>query len=307
MRIFILILLHLLWLSISYGAECVNMSLQTGQTNIDFTNNLIVNPVLTVKANTNPGGCNFFITFDYGSSSSYLNRSMKANGDSWPFQVSKNSTGTMILRNFPDVAGNNDVLNGVLAARNNDQQVTVSYWAILDPSNPWLRFGNYSEVLTARLYRGDLSNYSFVDSKSITFNYNAPKKVDISVVPSGGTFNINATTEILNFGTLSSGITRTCDVILKYNAGYILKASSLNEGRLKHQTLNQYIPYAISFRGINVNLNGSSNAPIQVLRELGRSPASGLVIPVAATIGSFGGAQTGIYKDTITLTVQSAE
>ncbi|WP_374076896.1 spore coat protein U domain-containing protein [Bdellovibrio bacteriovorus] len=288
------------------AADCTNMQLQTSQTNIDFTSSSSVQPTFTVKANTNPGSCNFFITFDYGSSSSATNRSLKVGSDQWPFQLSKNASGTQVLKRIPDVSSNSDVVTGFLAAGNNDQQVNVSYWALLDTSNPWLRFGNYTETITATLYRGTISSYSLIDSRSINFNYNAPKRVDISVVSTGGSFNINDTTETMNFGALSSGVTRSCDVVLKFNAGYMLYASSANNGRLKHQTLSQYIPYTISFRGSAVNLNGSSSSPVQVLRELGRSPASGLVIPVSATIGTVA-SQTGTYQDTITLTVQSAE
>jgi len=288
-------------------AFCTNMQLQTAQTVIDFFVSPAVNPVFTVKANTNPGPCDFFITFSYGSSNSYNNRSLKMGSNTWPYQISKDSAGTVILKNFPDVNSNADVVTGYLTAGSNDRQVQVSYWALLNQSNAWLTYGNYSDSMTVNLYKGTLSSYTLVDSRSVALYYNAQKRVDISVTSSGGSFDIADTTETLNFGNLTSGTTRTCDVILKYNAGYVLYASSQNNGRLKHQTQSQYIPYSISFRGTTVNLAGSSTSPVQVSREMGRSPASGLVIPVSATIGTVNTSQSGLYKDTITLTVQSAE
>ncbi|WII70785.1 hypothetical protein QJS83_09965 [Bdellovibrio sp. 22V] len=288
-------------------AFCTNMQLQIAQTNVNFNSGATVNPTIIVKANTNPGPCDFFITVNYGSSTTFTNRSLKMGSNSWPFQLTKNPSATQILKNFPDVSGNNDVLTGYLVGGSSDQQVVVNYWAAINQTNPWLMYGNYTESITFTLYKGTLSSYSLAQSGTVTFNYNAPKRVDISVAATGGNFNINDTTETLNFGSMSSGISRSADIILKYNAGYILFASSLNNSRLKHTAQNLYIPYTISFRGTPVNLGSSSTNAVQVARELGRSPASGLVIPVTATIGSTASAQGGTYQDTIVLTVQSAE
>ncbi len=150
-------------------------------------------------------------------------------------------------------------------------------------------------------------SYTFEDSKSLFFSYSAAKRVDISVVPSRGSFNINDTSETMNFGNLTTGATRTADVILKYNAGYILYASSTNNGQMKHQTLAQFILTRLSSMARLTVFQGTSSSPKQIDRDLGRSPASGLTIPVSVTTGSVAGKQSGIYSDVITLTVQSAE
>ncbi|KYG69135.1 hypothetical protein AZI87_07910 [Bdellovibrio bacteriovorus] len=293
-----------------FAWACVSMQLQTSQTAINFNSSTTAAPTFTVKANTNPGGCNFFITFDYGNAPSYSSRSMNQGSDKWPFQVSKDSAQQNILKHFPDVMGTNDVLTGTLAEGSNDRQVNVTYYAKLDDSNPWLRYGNYTETLNARLYRGSptVSGYTLIDSRSIVFNYNAQKRADISVTASGGSFDIGDTTETLNFGNLSSGLSRTALIILKYNAGYTLFASSQNNGQLKHISANQFINYALTINGTSVNLSNTATNPTQVARVLGRSPASGTALPVVATIGSVASnQQSGVYTDTITLTVQSAE
>ncbi len=305
MRILFLSLILILLNVRSEAAPCTNMQLQTSQTNIDFTNNPSVNPVFTVKANTNPGGCSFFVVFDYGSSNSYSTRSLKMSGNNWPFQIAKDSSGNQIIKNFPDVSSSNDVLSGDLAGADNNTQVNVNYWALLNLTNPWLRFGNYTENLTASLYRGTISSYEFIQSKSISFNYNVPKRVDLSLVSTGGAFDLTQTTKTMDFGSLTAGDNRSVDLVLKYNAGYVLLASSQNKSRLKHQSQNVFIPYTVSFRGTATDL--SSGGSTQVFRELGASPASGLVIPIKVTIGSFSPTQSGSYGDVITLTVQSSE
>jgi hypothetical protein len=285
------------------AGACANMQLQANQTNIDFTPSAQYQGTLTVKANTMPGGCSFFIVFDYGHASSYAGRSLQMSGQQWPYQISKDSAGIQIIKNIPD-ATSSSVLSGTLPSGNNDAQVNVNFWAVLNTSNPWLRYGNYSDYATAQLYLGTLSSYSFVGSRTISLNYNAPKRVDLSLVPSGGAFNLNETDEIMNFGTLTPGASQSCDLVLKYNAGYTLFASSVNGGRLKHQTQAQYVPYTIRFNGTQHSLTTS---PQQLDREFGVSPATGTVIPINVTIGNFGVVKSGNYSDQVLLTVQSTE
>ncbi|MBV2167148.1 MAG: hypothetical protein KUL82_00465 [Bdellovibrio sp.] len=310
MRFLIYILLPLIPIfARAQGASCVNMQLQVNQSVINLTSSQITaNPQFVVKANTNPGGCDFFMTFDYGQGNSYNNRTLRRGSDVWPLQISKNSSGTEVLKNIQDVSSMNDVLSGTLSAGSNDRQVGVSYWVLLNMANPWLSAGLYQDTFVVHLYKGSpWGVYSLVESRSVGITFQAPKKADISLVPSGGSFNLNDTTEVLNFGELTEGSIRSCDAVLKYNAGYILKASSANEGRLKHQTMPEYISYQIRFNGSLFNLSGTASSPRQIFRELGRSPASGLSIPISVKVGSVSGKRSGSYQDVITLTVESAE
>ncbi|QDK43835.1 hypothetical protein DOM22_00985 [Bdellovibrio sp. ZAP7] len=293
----------------AFADDCMNMQLQAQQTAFDLTTNPNISSNLIVKADTRAKGCSFFITFDYGLSANYASRSLKYFlVNTWPLQLYKDSGNTQVLKNIPQVNDYNDVLNGALPDKGgNDAQISIPYWISADTSSPWRQQGTYSEWITATLYKGTLSNYEFVRSVVIAFYLNAPKRADISVVPSGGSFNIADISETLDFGNLATGTTRSCDVIVKYNAGYILYASSQNNGRLKHETASSYIPYTISFAGTTVNLGNSSSSPVQVKRELGSSPASGKIIPTSVTIGNYTQDQSGNFSDIITLTVQSAE
>lgn len=289
-------------------AVCTNMQLQVNQTAFDLVSSQTVNPTLVVKANTNPGACDFFITFDYGQGSSFSSRGLRSGGNVWPFQIAKNAAGTQIIKRVGDISSTNDILTGTLTAGSNDRQVNVNYWAILDMSNPWLPRGDYEDNFTVTLYRGSpFGSYFFISSNSVRFRYQAGRRVDISLVPTGGTFNVSDTTETLNFGNLTTGATRSADAVIKYNGGYILRASSQNNGRLKHSTQNEYIDYSATFNSTIVNLNNTSGNPVEIIRELGQSPASGKRIPIGVTIGNVTGKRGGQYADTITLTVTSAE
>lgn len=289
------------------SAACVNMQLQIPQTAYDLTNNPSVSPAITVKANTNPGGCQFFLTVDYGSASSYSSRALSYANETWPLRLSKDITGLKIIKAINDVNSQNDILEGVLASGSNDRQSSLNFYAALDLSNPWRKFGNYSGQFTVRLYRGTINDYTYIDSRTMQFSYNNVKRVDISIVPTSGSFDISDTLETLNFGQLSKGQTRSCNAILKYNAGFMLFASSENNGRLKHTLHNEHIEYTATFSGITASLSGSAGSPVRLDRVIGVSPASGRVVPIQIIIGEVAGKRAGAYSDTIRLTVQSAE
>jgi hypothetical protein len=229
-------------------------------------------------------------------------------GQHWPFQLSKDLAGMQILKTKNDASSANNVLTGTMPNhQGNDTQVSLQFWAILDTTNPWRRFGNYSDTLTLRLYQGTLASSELRGSVHLSVNYNAPKRADLSLVPSGAAFVLTDIDETMDFGALNAGAVRTCDIVMRTNAGYTLFASSTNNGKLKHLTMEKFVPYTARFSGGAVNLGASSGSPVQIARVLGASPASGFVQPVSVTIGSTAGAQSGPYSDVITLTVQTAE
>lgn len=289
----------------SWSAPCEQMQLQVQPSNVDLSNNPNTTATIIVKADTRDGGCDFFLTFDYGSASTFNNRKLDHGSFPWPMQISKNSTHTQVLKTFPDVSSNNDVLNDTLPGGSNDAQRSLTYWLQVDQTDIWRKAGNYTGNFTVRLYRGTFSNYTFIDSRQLSANYNAPKKADISVLPVGQPFSVTDTSETLNFGTFSSGDTKNADIRIKTNAGYSLYASSTNNGALKHLSLNSYVPYVAKFNGITLNLSGSAANPQLVKQENGDSPANGFLVPASITIGSTAGAQSGSYSDTITLTIQT--
>lgn len=295
-------------LSFSVSAdECTNMQLQPTNTVYNFTSGYTVNPSVVVKANTNPGGCNFFLTVSYGGGGSFANRRLFFAGNPWPVRITKDSAGTNHLKTLAQATSNNDIVPGVLPAfSGSDTQVTVNFWAELLNVYASRPAGYYADSFVVSLYKGTLASNSLQGTFNLTLGVNAVKTVDISIVPTGGSFNLADTTEVLNFGQLLQGTTRSADVILKYNAGYILKASSLNNSRLKHATLNSYVPYTITFAGSTVNLTNSAVTPVTINQGTGTSPANGTIYNTVVTIGNFPSNQSnGSYADTITLTVQS--
>lgn len=291
----------------AYSAGCSSMQLQPVNTVYNFSAGTTVNPSMVVKANTKSGGCNFFITVGYGGGGSFSNRRLVYASNPWPVRITKDAAGTNYLKTLAQASNDNDIVTGVLPSiNNNDTQVTVSFWAELLDLYTSRPSGYYADSFVVTLYKGTLSSYTLEGTFTLTLGVNSFKIVDISIVPTGSSFNVTDTSEVLNFGQLSQGATRSADVILKYNAGFILKASSANNGQLKHSSLNSYVPYAITFAGAPVNLTNSATTPVTINQGSGTSPANGTIFNTVVTIGGLPSTQgSGNYSDTITLTVQS--
>ncbi len=287
------------------GKGCTLMSLylsqpnyysQTGGTMIDSFN-------VIVSANTTQSQCNYFLTFDYGSSSSFESRSLKKGAYTWPYQVYKDSGGSQILKSFPDGANCSNFICGTLAKGSFYQTASNPYSIVIDDSNLWRSAGTYRDSLIVRLYSGTPGSYTYVASATMNLTFDSRTKFDLSVVPTGGSFNLNQTSYLMKFPGMTTGMQRTADIILKYNAGAKLFAWSSNGGKLKHVNETDMIDYTFNLNGSNISIPWWT----QVASKTGTSPASGSVNPVVITIGNTSGKAQGTYKDTINLVVQSNE
>lgn len=257
---------------------------------------------VTVFGNSTQGACNYFLTFDYGSSNSFTNRSVKKGSDVWPYQITADTAGLQILKRFPDVNSCNDVICDKLQGNVHYNTKTSSYTVGFDASNDWRSAGDYTETVTVRLYQGNTSNYTLRDSKTFLLTFGSHKKADLSVVSSGGSFDLAKTTHTINFGNnLTSGAQGTADLILKYNSGFKLFASSDNGGKLKQVNGTDTIDYTFKVNGTTFSIPWWT----PITSQTGTSPASGLVNPITIIIGNTTGKAQGSYTDTINLTIQT--
>ena len=286
---------------------CDNMKISLVPTNYNTNTTATVAFTVRVDAITNDGGCDYFIAIGYGSSSSYNTRSVKFGSYSWPYQIAKDAGGTQIIKYAPDFSSCSDVLCDSFPTASGNNTKNSTYQFILDSSNQWRKSGSYSDNYTLRLYKGTPSSYTLEDQATMNVTFTAPKKTDIALVDSGASFNVADTTQTMNFGNMSAGTQRTSDLIVKYNAGCTLLASSQNNGSMKHTTQNQLIAYTMVINGFTINLAGTSGSPRSILSGSGVSPADGDVNPIVVTVGSVAGKSPGTYTDTITFTVQSNE
>jgi len=286
------------------GAACGSLTL-SNLANPTYSFNTSTTPSLNLTATKSHGSCSYFYTISYGSSTSYTNRKISQGSYTIPVNFYSDAAHSKVVRDLPDVTGNNDVISGNLSGGSSSD--TLTYYPVMGASATYNRFGLYSDTYTISLYEGTTSSSTFRNSKTVTFNYTMPKVIDLSLVASGGAFNIVDTSETLSFGTLVTGAARSFDIVLKYNAGYTVKLSSANQGHLKHATLADLVPYSISVNSVTANLVGSNITPVSVVSGTGVSASAGLSLPSTVTIGSLGTARAGNYSDVITVTVVSSE
>lgn len=262
-------------------------------------------PTITATVKTFPlPGCDYFLTVDYGTSTSYSNRSVKQGSMySWPYQV---YDGSFVQKTLADATSNNDVLEGNFATALSQQTQTKSFQIVLDQTNMYRRFGSYAEPINVRLYSGTRTSATLQLTRTINLSYTAAKLIDLSIVDPASAFSSSDVNQLMDFGTgMTAGSTGNADLLVKYNAGYRIRMSSANGGVMKHQTISgQTIGYTFKYNGTTTTL-GSGTSTIETGN--GISPTDGLRRPLQAIVGSTTGKATGQYEDVITITVQSNE
>lgn len=279
---------------------------------------LIINyPSYNLNANTNPIldfkvsrvndvlGCNYFVGFSKGRAVDY-NRNLYLINSKIPIQLYKNNPSNNILKDTPDVQNENDCISGIFNKKDKILENTQGYKTILSlPSNIMLA-GTYTETFAVNLYQGTLAGgYSKKDTKTITYTYNYPTKIDLSLVNSGAPFDLTATYQTLNFGILTTGQTQSFDIVVLSNSGYNLYFSSTNNGNLKHVNYNSNVIYSMYVNNGQVNLTTSSSNPVPVASGVGLTANEGVRIPIRVTMGEVKNQLAGQYADVIFITISS--
>jgi spore coat protein U-like protein len=290
-------------------ADCNNLRVNAGSSSVDLTPNTAPALNLTVQRAGNHG-CDFFVTVDYGGAPTYSSRRLSLGGGyEMPVNIYRDAAHTQILKKLPDATQVSEVITGSFPdGTNNPSSQTLTYYPSLGALG-YNRFGSYSDTYTFRIYNGTpgSGNPGVEDTDTLSLKYTMSRKIDLSLLATGEPFNAADTTENLNFGNLAAGAVRTFDIGLKYNAGYRVKVSSANQGKLQHTSQNDTVPYTLRVNSSAVNLTGSNTNPVQVATGSGVSPANGLILTSSVTIGALGSARAGNYSDTVTVTVSTTE
>ena len=162
--------------------------------------------------------------------------------------------------------------------------------------------GTYTDRITFSVYPAYNSVGTPYTTVTITFSAVVAAGAVVSIVPTGGSFNSSAPQLTLDFGTLQTGQTKGCDVLIKQNNNCTVNYSSANNGVLKQTPTPtaDLIPYTCSASGLNINLT----QPGSIALPPGVSPQpDGTRYPLAITIGAVGSPAAGTYQDQITISV----
>lgn len=293
-------------------ADC-GLGLSAANVNLVWTTALGTQQISFSVTKTKNPRCDYFVTFSKGGATTYANRRMTFGANVLSYQLYKDSPLTKILKELPDATSTNDVISGSFATGANQAQPQSYHLDI--PFNlattPTLKpSGSYTDVYVLKVYEGEFgTTTSVVASANVTLTTSMPKKVELSLVSTGGAFDPNDTTQAVDFGTLSAGAVRALDMLVRSNAGFSITFSSQNNGVLKHASpgVTTTVPYTLAVNSVPQNLGSSSAAPVVVATGSGQSTLAGVVNPVQLTIGSVTDKMAGNYFDNITVTAATIE
>lgn len=306
MKLCLLLLVNFIMWPNYARAACNNLRVNADNTTYSFNSGMSPALNLKVKRSSN-GGCSWFMVVNNGTASSYSNRRLVNGANTIGLQIFTDAGNTKIWKDFPNVSSANDIIVGSFANGSGSNTQNIPYYPVLNAVT-YERFGAYSDQISIKIYEGTYNGSNTLkDTEPVTLNYTMAKKVDLSLVDTGSPFNVSDTSQPMNFGTLTPGQQQSMDVMLKYNAGYNLKFSSLNNGNLKNTGNTNTVPYTMTVAGNPIGLAGSNATPVSVASGTGVSSTNGLRLAVVATIGSLGSASAGNYTDTITITVITTE
>lgn len=283
---------------------CKSLSLNVQTALIDLNANGSPALQFTVtRSNSANGDCNFFIVLDNGSAGTFATRNLSHGGDQNPIQFYTTSARNVVLKSITEASTVSDVIPGKFIGNSNAGIVSFYYPVFV--ANTGLPPGPYLDGFKISIYEGTISSHLLSASATNNVNYKYIKGnyVDMSIVDTGAPFALSDTTQTLDYGSLTTGESLDCDLMLMYNSGYVISMSSLNNQRLKNTTSANYIPYSMTLDGLSVPLTSVS----QVVKSgTGSSLAAGTRLRVVGTIGSIAGAPNGTYNDTVSISVASA-
>jgi hypothetical protein len=196
-----------------------------------------------------------------------------------------------------------------------NQEVTLTYYLAIPYSlatAPTLaKSGAYVDTFDIKVYEGDdpLTMETPVVSTSVTLTITVDPMIDLSLVSSGGSFDISKTTKTVDMGNLYQGLSRTFDMRVRTNAGYSVTFSSDNNGNLKAAGVASLIPYSFYVNAVLLNMSNSKAVPVVGLSGAGSTDLQGLSYPIRMVIGNMGATTFygGNHQDTVTITATTTE
>lgn len=277
---------------------------------VDDVNPTVPGTVAIARTKDNGVPCaNFFLAFTKGWGGSYNRYAVNlANGDLIYYNIYKNSNSTGVLKEPSDITSTNEVLFGPIAK---NETKTLTYYFTLAPINASVppRAGIYTEYVQVQAYAGTYTNIiSYEGYRDLNILISVSKFTSISLVDTGEAYDASRTFKTLDFGELEENETMSFDVRVVSNAGYILKASSSNNGLLKRTDgtgSKSEISYDFYANNSKKSLSSSASSPVTLASATGRTAAGGAQIPIKVIIKSVTDKDPGTYQDYITLSVIS--
>ena len=260
--------------------------------------------------------CNFSLSFSKGGAASYPTRRVTDGSHILRYQLYQDSGLTKILQDTADVTSVDQVVQGGFQAGATPTTQTVNYYLEIPynlATTPSLvSAGSYLDTFIISVFESDTPPFvTAVATKSVNISVTVSQMIALSLINSGGSFQLGQLTRNATFPTLTEGSTKTMDLRVRTNAGFTVTFSSTNNGTLAHTNpaKNSHVPYSLLVNGSSLNLSNSKLVPVTGLSGSGSTNLEGLAYPIKVVIGSVTGAGVlaGPHADDVTITATTTE
>lgn len=241
----------------------------------------------------------FFITLSSGQSGDVNNRKA-VNSGVYTLNYRFETTAGDIIQDLTVSPTYDHILTGSFPASSGKQTLKVSFYLVL-PGGQFPAEGSFLDSVQITLYQGNLSSWILRESSLLTMEFISRKRTELSIVPSGMSFDSTRTTLSLDWGIIEDNESRGFDFIVRSNAMASVTLKSRNGGSLNSPGSGDNIFYTLTVRGSPVDL--SSGQSVVIIPSLLPTSFTGEAFPVVITVGSMGMVTEGQYSDELTLSV----
>ncbi|EQC42992.1 spore coat protein, U domain protein [Bacteriovorax sp. BSW11_IV] len=288
----------------AFAANC-DYSFSLSNISIDWSKK---DSIVPVNINVNQGSvrnCNrYFLTFSKGTANSYDRKMSNTYSGHLLYNIYSDSSATKVLKDKSDIINSNDYLANSFKHGYATSTFHTKLLVPTDTNAPLIRGGLYQDTVVVSLYdKRPSQSHTLQGQKTFVVQTYVPKIVDISLVDVGAPFDINDTSQTLDFGELETGEERSFDLRVQANAGYAIFFDSQNKGKMVNASGDK-VNYTLTVDSATKSLtNANSNA----------ASGTGVTVPggkahrVTVKIGNVNGQKYGQYADYITVTAMTTE
>lgn len=265
MRYSFLIILTLFIPKLSWAQFCgYNMNISNAILLIEDDEQVIQRDLSLYRSLGNSGQCrNYRIFFSKGYSNSYQRKAFSLFGRTLKYNLHAQINKAGILKEINDALNASERLEGATLDRNIYYQ---NRFFVSLPGNEEQSFppaGYYFDTIQVALYaqQGSSSTFTFDTTENFTLTFVVPRRLVVSLIDEGATFDPDSTAKVLDFGNLTQPQEKGVDLRVQSNTSYQVRISSLNSGSLKH-TSGAAVPYTLKINNSPIGLGTNSSIKI---------------------------------------------
>ena len=280
-----------------------HLSLNNATIQVDNVSQVVLQNMTIYRGPYSPEkGCTRYrVYFSKGLANQYQRKAFSLWGSNLNYNLHSNINQAGILKEFGDALNSNEFLEGIAPERR------TTYSNRFYVSSPGLavgavKSGVFMDVVQASIYSYDerRERYEFEENIGFTALFVVSKIISLSLVDEGGTFDVNSTSKILDFGFLAKGSEKGVDLRVVSNTAYSLNFSSQNGSALKNAS-GSLIRYGMKINGASVALP-SAGGTVQVATGDETTSAGDRYNLKFSITDSTSSASSGLYQDQITIT-----